>query len=171
MRCSKCNRRLVGNNLTCPHCDYGVEVKEENPVDSKEVKRFEAFSRHAKKRQSYVQKTGFAAIKSYYSDFFNYQGYSGRLEYWTQQLYIFLVSIPLYIVVIFSLLDNISSLGLTLYIIYFVFWVVTMIPSGTATIRRLNDAGYHIKDYFILGYIPIIGGIMLFFATIEPSEK
>ena len=176
MRCSKCNRKLVGANLTCPHCEYGVvpeEVTSEQfEKDSGNENRFAAFTKHSRKKRKDYENTGFSAVVWFYRDALDFSGSIGRLEFWTQQLYLLILSMPI-LIVRYGLIEYINarpSFSFTIYFIFGFLLIVSIIPSISSTVRRLHDAGYSGLIY-LLYYVPFIGGLILIILLLQPTKE
>jgi len=174
MKCKKCGNEILSTDLTCPHCDYGMDahIENENPneIPLKDQK-FSAFTKYPKKVKSYKKTHGIYAILNLYKNAFDFHGYSGWFEYWTQQLYLFVLSIT------FTLMrnayivspDTYSSIGKIILYSLAILIILTLIPSLSATVRRLHDTGR--SGYLVLlTFIPFFGSLILLFLTLAPSE-
>ena len=85
-----------------------------------------------------------------------FDGRAGREEFW----WFALANIAVYIALL--ILAQISSIFIVLY---FGYWLATVVPSIAVGIRRLHDTD-KTGWFLLLGFIPFIGGIILlvFFA-------
>lgn len=98
--------------------------------------------------------------KVVFKNYANFTGRARRAEYWYYVLGNALLIIPFYILGIVGMSsDNVgfSSLG---FAVYGLVLLGTIIPSLAVTVRRLHDLNKSGWYYFI-GFIPLIGGIVL----------
>ena len=98
--------------------------------------------------------------KVVFKNYANFTGRARRAEYWYYVLGNALLIIPFYILGIVGMSsDNVgfSSLG---FVVYGLVLLGTIIPSLAVTVRRLHDLNKSGWYYFI-GFIPLIGGIIL----------
>ncbi|MFZ4059545.1 MAG: DUF805 domain-containing protein [Ferruginibacter sp.] len=98
--------------------------------------------------------------KVVFKNYANFTGRARRAEYWYYVLGNALLIIPFYILAIVGIsTDNVgfSSLG---FAVYGLVLLGTIIPSLAVTVRRLHDLNKSGWYYFI-GFIPLIGGIVL----------
>lgn len=95
-----------------------------------------------------------------YKRYADFQGRSGRSEYWMFVLFIFLVAIGL--AVLNAALTAIGgrALGLLAGLIYAVFILGTFIPSLAVGFRRLHDTNRS-AWWVLVGLIPFLGSIVL----------
>jgi uncharacterized membrane protein YhaH (DUF805 family) len=86
-----------------------------------------------------------------------FDGRAGREEFW----FFVLANIAVYFALL--ILAQISEIFMVLY---FVYWLATIVPSIAVGIRRLHDTD-KTGWFLLLSLIPIVGGIILlvFFAT------
>lgn len=91
-----------------------------------------------------------AAIRAYFSNYFNFSGRASRSEFWWAMLFVTLISLIPIVNIIWSL--------------------ATIIPSLSLTVRRLHDinrSGWHV----LLGLLPPIGVIaLLIWECTGPSD-
>ncbi|MFD2566404.1 DUF805 domain-containing protein [Pseudotenacibaculum haliotis] len=98
--------------------------------------------------------------KVFIENYANFEGRARRSEYWYYVLANFLISIGLWIVAILAALILGVAGGILMYILIIGWGVANIIPSLAAQVRRLHDTnktGWMI----LLGFIPVIGGIIL----------
>ena len=97
----------------------------------------------------------------------DFSGRSRRKEYWYFQLFngIVVVFLALFAVA-FS--DENKPAMVPLFLM-FLYCLVLFVPALAVTIRRLHDIGRSGWWYFI-GFVPLIGGIILFVFTLLDSE-
>lgn len=97
----------------------------------------------------------------------DFSGRSRRKEYWYFHLFNSIVMIFLVLfAAAFSDQGKPAPIPFGLMVIYA---VVLFVPSLAVTIRRLHDIGRSGYWYFI-GFVPILGGIILFVFTLLDSE-
>ena len=92
------------------------------------------------------------AISICLSKYATFQGRASRSEFWWFYLFTIMVYAILYPLGIF-----VSSL---FFILYFLFFIATFIPSISVTIRRLHDTN-HSGWWYWISLIPLIGIIWL----------
>ncbi len=90
-------------------------------------------------------------------NYFNFSGRARRKEYWMFVLFNVIFAI---VAVIADNMIGTASRELGYGIIYGLYFLATIIPSLAVTIRRLHDTGKS-GWYFLLGFIPFVGGIIL----------
>jgi uncharacterized membrane protein YhaH (DUF805 family) len=102
----------------------------------------------------------------------NYATFSGRAtrsEYWWFILFYSLCMIVLFIPVILPPAltadgeepsRGLTALGLVGLLLFFGFFLATVVPSIAVTVRRLHDAGFSGWMY-LLGFIPYVGGFII----------
>lgn len=96
-------------------------------------------------------------MKEFIDAFKHYADFSGRAtrrEFWMFILFYSIINL------IISLIDP--------TVLYGIFWIVTIIPSFSITVRRLRDAGFNVW-WVLLSLIPVLGVIILVFMCIKPS--
>ncbi len=99
------------------------------------------------------------AVKSVYSNYFNFQGRARRSEYWWFQLFGLLVGIVFYGLGV-ALLANDNGLGGIFVGAYVIFALASFLPALAVLVRRLHDTGRSGWFYFI-AFIPLVGPIIL----------
>jgi uncharacterized membrane protein YhaH (DUF805 family) len=112
--------------------------------------------------------------KLYWSRFTDIGGRACRAEYWWGTLLNGLGFAVLYIalLVVFGTSDSgdggASAVGITIAILFFVFWIVVTVGSISATARRLHDSGK--SGWFqLLSLLPLLSFVVLIF-TLLPSD-
>lgn len=102
-------------------------------------------------------------LKVVRDNYANFEGRARREEYWMFVLFNFLIVIGIAIIsgVLVGLTDISAFMGF-----YFIYILAVMIPSIAVAVRRLHDinkSGW----FYLVGFIPIIGGIwlLILFAT------
>ena len=100
--------------------------------------------------------------------FFVCKGRATLAEYWWFQLFFFLtiISFNLFIYLV-GLVVEIPIFFVYLYCI--AIWTL-FIPLFCVSVRRLHDVG-HTGFFLLVGLIPIIGGVILFFEFISKSDS
>ncbi len=98
-----------------------------------------------------------------YADF---KGRARRKEYWFFVLFNVIFAITAIII------DNV--LGLAMQDVgygpfYLIFALAMIIPGLAVTVRRLHDIGKS-GWYFLLAFIPLVGGIILFVFSLMPGD-
>jgi uncharacterized membrane protein YhaH (DUF805 family) len=91
----------------------------------------------------------------------NLQGRANRAEYWWYVLFIALVAI------VCGMLTIVSE-GLGAFI-YAIFLLATILPVLAVEVRRLHDTGKS-GWWILLGFIPVVGAIVLIIFCIGESQ-
>ena len=103
------------------------------------------------------------AFKKKYADF---SGRARRTEYWMFMLFhILIIFLLAFLSGILSELQ-LEYISLILLVIYV---LLSVIPTLAITIRRLHDTGKS-GWYYLLSFIPYIGGIILLIFVVQDSE-
>jgi uncharacterized membrane protein YhaH (DUF805 family) len=94
-----------------------------------------------------------------------FSGRSARSEYWYFILFYFLILIGLaFVDVLMGMVSESTGLG----VLTALFALAMFIPSLSVSIRRLHDTN-HSGWWFLLAFIPIVGGIWLFVYMVQDS--
>lgn len=105
------------------------------------------------------------AFTQKYADF---SGRSRRTEYWMFMLFHILA---IFALAIFSaILNSSESLSVVLSVLLIIYVLGSFIPALAITIRRLHDTGKS-GWFYLLTFIPYIGGIILLVFTAQDSEN
>jgi uncharacterized membrane protein YhaH (DUF805 family) len=104
------------------------------------------------------------AVKSVYSNYFNFQGRARRSEYWW--FYLFYVIV---ILVLSVLAGALGDAGVIFGVLYLVFLLGTIIPMLAAGVRRLHDTGRS-GWWILIGLIPLVGAIVLLIFFVGDSQ-
>lgn len=118
-----------------------------------------------------------SALQSVYVDrYCTFEGRAGRPEYWFAALGSLIVSFLAILlgVAIFlgvmALDETIAAaVGIGLCILLGIAIVLTIIPNIAVSVRRLHDAGFS-GWFYLLSFIPNIGGIILLVFAVLPSS-
>lgn len=120
------------------------------------------------------------AYKKFWTSYADFSGRSTRSDFWWVVLAHYLVLIIG--MAVFALLIGVTGgfqdassqpgfaitmIGLLLFSIYS---LAAIVPSLAIQVRRLRDAGYH-WAFIFLGFIPYLGGIILFIFNLMPSKQ
>lgn len=109
----------------------------------------------------------------YFAAFANYANFSGRArrkEYWFFALFNILVALGLLAGMMAVSVAASASFASMWAILYGVYFVATIIPSLSVTVRRLHDTGRSGWWYFI-GLVPVIGAFIVLWFTCEDSQR
>lgn len=102
--------------------------------------------------------------------FVTISGRATRAEYWWFQLFIYLSSFVMtFLAAVFADImgsKDAAQVGVGVGSLYF---IIMIIPSFCARIRRLHDAG-HSGWYILWGCVPYIGGLIILIAELESSD-
>jgi uncharacterized membrane protein YhaH (DUF805 family) len=100
------------------------------------------------------------AVKRYWAKYAVFTGRASRSEYWWPVLANVVISTVLY---------GLGSASKFFLILYFLFFLASVVPSIAVGIRRLHDinkSGW----WWLIVLIPIVGGIWLLVLTCQPSD-
>ena len=98
----------------------------------------------------------------------DFSGRSRRKEYWFFQLFnliIFAMLVPLSIAMRSVDSQSFDAAGATL----FIYCLIVIVPSLSVTVRRLHDIGKS-GWWYLIGFVPVIGGIILLVFSLIDSE-
>ena len=122
------------------------------------------------------------AYKNFFKNFAEFTGRSTRPDYWWVWLGNFILSIPFWVIYIYTVylsavMDSVSDsaseatfmvFGLVA-IIYAVFYLAILVPTIALSVRRLRDAGFH-WAFIFLRFAPM-GGIALLILHAMPTKE
>jgi uncharacterized membrane protein YhaH (DUF805 family) len=94
-------------------------------------------------------------------------GRARRKEYW--MFHLFNVIFAIAVVILASIFGTASEEDLVFRVIYGLFALVTILPTLTATVRRLHDVGKS-GWWILISIIPLIGDIWLFVLMVTDSQ-
>lgn len=114
------------------------------------------------------------AIKSVFSNYFNFQGRARRSEYWWWYLFNILLVI-VFLMVMVPLADPQASADLFAGIggLLLGLWMLaTFIPTLAVSVRRLHDSGKS-GWWYLISFVPLGGIVLLIFFILdtEPGEN
>ncbi|MCP2670033.1 DUF805 domain-containing protein [Maricaulaceae bacterium EIL42A08] len=105
------------------------------------------------------------AVKSVYSNYFNFQGRARRSEYWFFYLFAVIVGVVAQILIVST-----GEIGAGIFgLVYLVFILGTIIPQLAVAVRRLHDtdrSGW----WLLIGLIPLVGFIVLLIFMVGDSK-
>jgi uncharacterized membrane protein YhaH (DUF805 family) len=102
-----------------------------------------------------------AALRKYAT----FSGRAQRAEYWYYVLFYILFSIALgFVDGVMGLYDDEAGVGL----LSGLFYLALLIPSLAVSVRRLHDTG-RTGWWLLIGFIPLIGAIVLIVFTVQDS--
>ncbi len=102
------------------------------------------------------------AVQSVFSNFLNFRGRARRSEFWYFFLFVFVVSFILGVIQILIWGQDANYLA-------GIFSLIILIPNIAVSIRRLHDTGRS-GFWYLIGFIPIIGTIILIIWYCQDSE-
>ncbi len=105
-------------------------------------------------------------IRNHYADF---KGRASRKEYWMFMLTYVVLMVIAGLLIALSALFLYEGLIITLVILFMVGMFGLIIPSVAIQVRRLHDIGYS-GWWYLIGFIPYIGGIIILVMSALPSE-
>nr|WP_049456301.1 DUF805 domain-containing protein [Stenotrophomonas maltophilia] len=97
-----------------------------------------------------------------------FSGRASRSEFWWFQLFIVIVSIPLYVLSFYAGYTGSSTLALVVSGLSVVLWLVFVLPCLAATVRRLHDtdrSGW----WVLLAFVPFVSLAVLVFLLLPSS--
>lgn len=111
------------------------------------------------------------AIKSFWSNYSKFKGRSRRSEYWWIQLFLVLTNLAVAAIDL-ALMDGdvdrfIANGGGG--IVGLIWILVTIVPALAVLVRRLHDTG-KTGWWALIGFVPIVGGIVLLVFTVLGSD-
>ena len=123
------------------------------------------------------------AYKNFFKGYAEFTGRSTRQDYWWVWLGNFILSIPFWVIYIYtvylsavmdSVSDSASEAAFMIFglvaIIYVVFYLAILVPTIALTVRRLRDAGFH-WAFIFLRFVPMVGGIALLILLAMPTKE
>ena len=123
------------------------------------------------------------AYKNFFKGYAEFTGRSTRPDYWWVWLGNFILSIPFWVIYIYtvylsavmdSVSDSASEAAFLIFglvaIIYVVFYLAILVPTIALTVRRLRDAGFH-WAFIFLRFAPMVGGIALLILLAMPTKE
>ena len=123
------------------------------------------------------------AYKNFFKGYAEFTGRSTRQDYWWVWLGNFILSIPFWVIYIYtvylsavmdSVSDSASEAAFRIFglvaIIYVVFYLAILVPTIALTVRRLRDAGFH-WAFIFLRFVPMVGGIALLILLAMPTKE
>ena len=123
------------------------------------------------------------AYKNFFKGYAEFTGRSTRPDYWWVWLGNFILSIPFWVIYIYtvylsavmdSVSDSVSEAAFMIFglvaIIYVVFYLAILVPTIALTVRRLRDAGFH-WAFIFLRFVPMVGGIALLILLAMPTKE
>lgn len=112
-------------------------------------------------------KVGFGkAISLAFKNYVNFEGFSGRGEYWWFTLFVVLVSLGINVL---EIMAGTAGGQASLAILGVLWSLATVLPQLAVAVRRLRDAGHHWASLF-LALIPLVGAIILIVFLASPSR-
>ncbi|WP_243831268.1 DUF805 domain-containing protein [Stenotrophomonas sp. CC22-02] len=97
-----------------------------------------------------------------------FSGRASRSEFWWFQLFIVIISIPLYVLSFYAGYTGSSTLALVVSGLSVVLWLVFVLPCLAATVRRLHDtdrSGW----WVFLAFVPFVSLAALVFLVLPSS--
>lgn len=108
------------------------------------------------------------AISLCFSNYANFSGRASRSEYWFFFLFNMIIStVVSSISGVFTMIS--PEAGMVINLVSVVYGIASFIPGIAITIRRLHDTGKS-GSYWFLGFIPIVGTILLYVQLARDSE-
>ncbi|MEJ9225470.1 MULTISPECIES: DUF805 domain-containing protein [Priestia] len=92
-----------------------------------------------------------------------FRGRATRTEYWMFTLFAYIFTLVLYALVF------IDSIALLVSILILLYGVAMILPSLAVTVRRLHDTGRS-GWWYLINFVPVIGGIWLLILLCQRSE-
>ena len=111
------------------------------------------------------------AVKSFWSNYATFRGRSRRSEYWWIQLFLVITNLAVAaidLVLMNGDIDRFVANGGG-GIVGLVWILVTIVPALAVLVRRLHDPGKS-GWWALIGFVPLIGGIVLLVFTLLDSE-
>ncbi len=97
-----------------------------------------------------------------------FNGRASRSEFWWFQLFIVIVSMPLYVLSFIAGYTGSSTLALVSTGLSVVLWLAVIVPLIAVTVRRLHDTD-HSGWWYLLMLVPFAGLIVLVFMLLPST--
>ena len=97
-----------------------------------------------------------------------FSGRASRSEFWLFQLFIVIVSIPLYVLGFVAGYTDSQTLALASTGLSLVMWLIFVLPTLAVTVRRLHDtdrSGW----WLLLTLVPIVGLVLVVFLVLPST--
>ncbi len=176
MRCQKCGSVIKDNTEICPICKYRNPVETSmnfSKIDKLTTKKEEilpdGYPRHYYHEDG---KRGLLAIIQFYKKSFVTSDVCDLAEYWTQYLFNVINILILYITgeIVVSSEGNPNSFAQVIFFITVAILILSIIPSFTAMVRRLHDAGFS-GFWVLLSLFAGVGSTAIFVLTLFPYKR
>jgi uncharacterized membrane protein YhaH (DUF805 family) len=111
------------------------------------------------------------AVRSFWSHYATFSGRSRRSEYWYVQLFLVLTNLAVAVIDLILMDGDVERFiangggG----IVGLVWILVTIVPALAVLVRRLHDTGKS-GWWALVGFVPIVGGIILLVFTVRDSD-
>ena len=108
-------------------------------------------------------------LKVMRDNYANFNGRARRKEYWMFTLFFLLLALLAGFVI--GILSAVGETVAMIAIILAVVWYLAhLVPSLAVTVRRLHDTGKS-GWFYLLAFIPYIGGLIIFIFTVIEGDK
>ena len=112
--------------------------------------------------------------KVVFENYANFTGRARRSEYWYYTLCNVIISLIMYVLIIIAVAigSDGESPGILFYLLYgilMIYVLATFLPTLAVVVRRLHDTGKS-GWYYLIGLIPLVGGILLIIALVTDSQ-
>ena len=108
-------------------------------------------------------------LKVMRDNYANFNGRARRKEYWMFTLFFLLFALLAGFVI--GILSAVGETVAMIVIILAVVWYLAhLVPSLAVTVRRLHDTGKS-GWFYLLAFIPYIGGLIIFIFTVIEGDK
>ncbi len=97
-----------------------------------------------------------------------FSGRASRSEFWWFQLFIVIISIPLYVLSFYAGYTGSSTLALVVSGLSVVLWLAVIVPLIAVTVRRLHDtdrSGW----WYLLMFVPVVSLVVLVFLLLPST--
>lgn len=105
-------------------------------------------------------------IRNHYADL---KGRAPRREYWMFMLMYIVLTVVVGFLIAISALFLHEGIVITLAILLIIGMLALIIPSVAIQVRRLHDIGYS-GWWYLIGFVPYIGGVVILVMSALPSE-
>ncbi|MDU0365738.1 DUF805 domain-containing protein [Microbacterium sp. KSW4-17] len=119
-----------------------------------------------------------AAVQRFFKKYATFRGRASRSEFWWWVLANALVSIVLSVLALLTGGPGVdefgqtavpSGLGFVFYVILLLWGLATFVPHLALIVRRLHDTNRS-GFWIFIGFVPLVGGIILFVFELLPSD-
>lgn len=144
MFCTKCGNQIADESKFCTNCGTPTSA-EKDP-----------------KHPTSVDQTPFGWYQISWHKYFDFKSRSRRKEFWYFILFNALVTLGC------SIVDR--YIGFDIDVFTWLYFIAAMVPGTSVCVRRLHDIG-NSGWWLLVGFVPIVGAIILLIKFLKISES